>query len=93
MKRLPHMLLVIMFCSGCAELRVIGDATLRELRADAINVEQAIYQAGGRPSGTGADRTATALVSDKASFPRYKERPNNRSSAKQGLWMAGARLN
>jgi hypothetical protein len=43
MKRMLLLSLALLALTGCSELHAIGNATIRELRADVINVEQNTY--------------------------------------------------
>lgn len=44
MKRFAMAMLGLLVLTGCSELQVIGRATVRELSADAVNVEKERYQ-------------------------------------------------
>ena len=44
MKKILLLVAVAMVMTGSAELKVIGKATVRELRSEAINVEKASYE-------------------------------------------------
>lgn len=60
--------------TGCAELKVIGKATVRELTSDAINVERASYELPEQLAE--AKKVQVAQAAQKTKQPERKK----------GLW-------
>ena len=87
MKKLLTILAAMMFLPGCSELRVIGDAAMKELQSEAISVEMAAYRVK-RPLPSPAPKPAEKVYVAKAEFnPFAAGQPRMAAkSAVKGLW-------
>lgn len=84
MKKLLLILSGLMLLSGCAELRVIGNAAVTELNADAISVEMAAYEPkAAEPAG---EPQPEKVYLAKADLNPFLKRPARLSSPQHGLW-------
>ena len=55
MTRLFALILTVAALTGCSEIKVIGNAAMRELRADGFNVEQISYNYHQKLAAKGAN--------------------------------------
>jgi len=84
MLRIIAMAILLATLPGCGELRVIGKAAVRELQAEAINVEWLDHQKRDETaSGNTAQRTVVTKVETK-SFAALGR--SNRATYQKGLW-------
>jgi len=74
MMRILFLVAVAMVMSGCAELKVIGKATVRELSSEAINVEKASYE------------LPEQLLEVKKTQVAQAEQAKKQPERKKGLW-------
>lgn len=74
MKKILLVMAAMMMTSGCAELKVIGKAAVREMTSEAINVEQASYDLPQRLA-----EEKKVQVAQAAQAAKQPER-------KKGLW-------
>ena len=74
MMRILFLVAVAMAMTGCAELKVIGKATVRELSSEAINVEKASYE------------LPEQLLEVKKTQVAQAEQAKKQPERKKGLW-------
>ena len=100
MLRVISYLITIALLSGCSELQVIGQATMREFRADGMSVEAISY---GYNQKLAAKEKAAGVVMAKATMPEIavngsvvgseKKLKAAKTKKVRGLWeMASTRM-
>ncbi len=94
MKRIIFSIMAILVLSGCSELRIIGQAAVRELKAEAINVEWSAYNQQQElaelqlKKNTMLAKADTTSKGRKAVIPSYGQRWAQTAQLQQGkgLW-------
>ena len=77
----------IVFClSGCSEMKVIGNAAMRELRADAVSVNwDRTVAVKKTPTAQAQALLQTASAKDKT-FSAFRKNPTSTKTQMKGLW-------
>jgi len=78
---------IIVFClSGCSEMKVIGNAAMRELRADAVSVNwNKTVAINKTPMAQTQALVQTASAKEKT-FSAFRKNPTNKRTQMKGLW-------
>lgn len=82
MKAIVGSVMITCCLVGCSELKVIGDATIRELRADAIAVNWSKTEGTHQENKVPLEQVASVKVKSFSSFRKQKVK----NAPVKGLW-------
>lgn len=84
--------IIIMLClTGCSEMRIIGNAAVRELSANAVSLNWNKTAADpAEKSGRGKALEPLAVAEEK-SFSSFRKSTVNQKKQTKGLWEQGSR--
>ena len=79
--------IMIVFClTGCSEMKVIGNAAMRELRADAVGVKwDKTVEVKKTPTAQALALLQTTPAR-KQTFSSFRKDPTSTKTQKKGLW-------
>jgi len=79
--------IIIIYClTGCSEMRVIGNAAVRELRADAVSVNWKTSQPDKQASEEGAKEHARYAAVKVKTFSSIRRGSTDKRKQVKGLW-------
>jgi len=80
-------LIMIIFClTGCSEMRVIGDAAMREMRADAISTNWSKTDSNIRVNTEKPKEQKQYVASREKTFSTFSKGQTDRRIPAKGLW-------
>jgi len=79
---------VIVICclTGCSEMRVIGSAAMRELRADAVSVNWSAAEPDKKASAERSKDQKIYVAAKAKTFSSIRRGPTDRKKPVKGLW-------
>lgn len=84
--------IIIMLClTGCSEMRIIGNAAVRELSANAVSLNWNKTAADPAEKSGRGKGVETPAVAEEKSFSSFRKNTINKKTQTKGLWEQGSR--